>query len=81
MSYLSFGFEKKEIGYVLSEHGRDIIECDFLPQLERVYEDCQKMKDIKNDKQLTIYELNTCNDSTLEPLEDMIDKYVQDNQK
>ena len=66
------GVEQKEVGYVLSEHGCNIIENDFIPLLENVYLDCEEMVDIENDKHLMVYEINAS--------DNMIDTYTEQNQ-
>ena len=66
------GVEQKEVGYVLSKHGSNIIENDFIPLLENVYFDCEEMVDIENDKHLMVYEINAS--------DNMIDTYAEQNQ-
>ena len=66
------GVEQKEVGYVLSKHGSNIIENDFIPLLENVYFDCEEMVDIENDKHLMVYEINAS--------DNMIDTYTEQNQ-
>ena len=68
------GFEQKEVGYVLSKHGSNIIENDFIPLLENVYFDCEEMVDIENDKHLMVYEIN------VDDMDEMIDTYAEQNQ-
>ena len=66
------GVEQKEVGYVLSKHGCNVIENDFIPLFENVYQDCKEMVDIENDKHLMVYEINAS--------ENMIDTYLEQNQ-
>ena len=66
------GVEQKEVGYVLSEHGCNVIENDFIPLFENVYQDCMEMVDIENDKHLMVYEINAS--------DNMIDTYLEQNQ-
>jgi hypothetical protein len=66
------GVEQKEVGYVLSEHGCNVIENDFIPVFENVYQDCMEMVDIENDKHLMVYEINAS--------DNMIDTYLEQNQ-
>ena len=68
------GVEQKEVGYVLSEHGCNVIENDFIPLFENVYQDCIEMVDIENDKNLMIYELN------VDDMDEMIESYVDQNE-
>jgi hypothetical protein len=66
------GTEQKEVGYVLSKHGRNVIENDFIPLFENVYQDCMEMVDIENDKHLMVYEINAS--------DNMINTYLEQNQ-
>ena len=68
------GVEQKEVGYVLSEHGCNVIENDFIPLFENVYQDCMEMVDIENDKHLMVYEIN------VDDMDEMIDTYAEQNQ-
>jgi hypothetical protein len=68
------GVEQKEAGYVLSEHGCNVIENDFIPLFENVYQDCREMVDIENDKNLMIYEIN------VDDMDEMIESYVDQNE-
>ena len=67
------GYEQKEVGYQISKYGCEIIEEEFLPVLEYVYSECNKKKNIENDKQLMIYEFN------VPDMESMNKKYEEDN--
>ena len=67
------GYEQKEVGYQISKYGCEIIEEDFLPVLEYVYNECNRKKNIENDKQLMIYEFN------VPDMESMDKKYEEDN--
>ena len=68
------GVEQKEVGYVLSEHGCNVIEKDFIPLFQNVFQDCMEMVDIENDKNLMIYELN------VDDMDEMIESYVDQNE-
>ena len=67
------GYEQKEVGYQISKYGCEIIEEEFLPVLEYVYSECNRKKNIENDKQLMIYEFN------VPDMESMNKKYEEDN--
>ena len=67
------GYEQKEVGYQISKYGCEIIEDEFLPVLEYVYSECNRKKNIENDKQLMIYEFN------VPDMESMDKKYEEDN--
>ena len=67
------GYEQKEVGYQISKYGCEIIEEEFLPVLEYVYNECNRKKNIENDKQLMIYEFN------VPDMESMDKKYEEDN--
>lgn len=67
------GYEQKEVGYQISKYGCEIIEEEFLPVLEDVYNECNRKKNIENDKQLMIYEFN------VPDIESMNKKYEEDN--
>ena len=66
--------EQKDVGYVLSDHGIDVIENDFIPLVQKIQQDCVDLKDIENDEKLMIYELNTFD------LDHMLDWYVEQNE-
>jgi len=66
--------DQKDVGYVLSDHGIDIIENDFIPLVQKIQQDCINLKDIQNDEKLMIYEVNAFD------LDQMIDWYVKQNE-
>ena len=66
--------EQKDVGYVLSDHGIDVIENDFIPLVQKIHQDCVDLKDIENDEKLMIYELNAFD------LDHMLDWYVEQNE-
>jgi hypothetical protein len=66
--------EQKDVGYVLSDHGIDVIENDFIPLVQKIHQDCINLKDIQNDEILMIYEVNAFD------LDHMLDWYVEQNE-
>ena len=66
--------EQKDVGYVLSDHGIDVIENDFIPLVQKIHQDCVDLKDIENDEKLMIYEVNAFD------LDHMLDWYVEQNE-
>ena len=66
--------DQKDVGYVLSDHGIDVIENDFIPLVQKIHQDCVDQRDIENDEKLMIYEVNAFD------LDHMLDWYVEQNE-
>ena len=64
---------QKDVGYVLSDHGINVIENEFIPLVQNIHQDCLDQRDIENDEKLMIYEVNAFD------LDHMLDWYVKQN--